>query len=105
MLRLAAEEKTVSLSIVCVWCQKPLLDAEHAKEHVRRCEAAPWTAEIARLEAIIRAAPHVFACLSVTIIEGPYPTYRDAPPQRFKAREPPDESLCNCWKRGASAPS
>lgn len=41
-------------SICCVWCAKPLVDVENAKTHVRKCRAAPWTAEIVALQEEIR---------------------------------------------------
>jgi chromosome segregation ATPase len=36
---------------ICVYCEKPLLDAEHAKKHVlEQCTKAPWRARLAELE-------------------------------------------------------
>jgi hypothetical protein len=37
---------------ICVYCEKPLLDAEHAKKHVlEQCPKAPWRGRLAELEA------------------------------------------------------
>ncbi len=36
---------------ICVYCEKPLLDVDHAKKHVlEQCPKAPWRARLAGLE-------------------------------------------------------
>lgn len=42
----------MATAIKCVWCDKPLLDVEHAKKHVaEQCEVAPWRKQIEGLRA------------------------------------------------------
>lgn len=53
----------MSVSVVCAWCKKPLLDAEHAKQHVaEQCAAAPWRKESDKL-AVERNALEVESAL------------------------------------------
>ena len=67
-------------------------------------ERAKALGRVTALESAIRGAPHDFLCRAISIVEGPFPTYRGAPPQSVRPRQPPDEALCSCWKR-AAAPS
>lgn len=49
----------------------------------------------------VAAAPHGFACASYTIVTGKPPTANFDPPQVYRPRQPPDETLCDCWKAKA----
>lgn len=44
----------MTVAIKCVWCDKPLLDVEHAKQHVaEKCTGAPWRGALAEASRLL----------------------------------------------------